>query len=135
MPRYYQVFLKMLPTIVLWSKILSLPDSKPHDSFLQCDIPQPNCHAELFFRTRKLDKSELRATVTQYIRRSYERKAGAQRQFVKSTIKRTEIENSRFCTKIRKTLNQSSIIKKESHDVNSDNESSWKDLDINDFEK
>ena len=129
MPRYYQVCLKMLPTIVLWSKILSLPDSKLDDS------PQTNCHTELFFRTRKLDKSELRATVTQYIRRSYEREAGAQRQFVKSAVKRTEIKNSRLCTKIRKTLNQSSIIKKESHDVNSDNESSWKDLDINDFEK
>ena len=77
MPRNHQVFLKMLLTITLWSKILSLPDSK-HDSFLR-DIPQTNCHVELFFRTKKLDKSELKAMITQYIRRSYERKAGARR--------------------------------------------------------
>ena len=114
---------------------MPLPDSKPEDSFLQCDIPQTNCHAELFFRTKKLDKSELKATITQYIRRSYERKAGAQRQFVKSPVKRTEIRNSRLCSKIKKILNQSSIIRKESNDVNSGNESSWEDLDINDFEE
>ena len=72
--------------------------------------------------------------ITQYIRRSYERKAGAQRQFVESAVKQTEIKNSRLCTKIEKTLNQSSIIRKESNDVNSDNETSWEDLDINDFE-
>ena len=71
-PRYYQVFLKMLPTIALRSKILPLPDSKSEDSFLQRDIPQTNCHAELFFSTKKLDKSELKATIMQYIRRSYE---------------------------------------------------------------
>ena len=135
MPRYYQFFLKMLPTIALWSKILPLPDSKPEGSFFQCDIPQTNCHAELFFRTKKLDKSELKATITQYVRRSYERKAGAQRQFLESAVKRTEIRNSRLCTKIKKTLNQSSIIRKESNDVNSDNESSWEDLDIKDFEE
>ena len=123
----------MLPTIAFWSTILRLPDSKPEDSFLQCDIPQINCHAELLFTTKKLDKSELKATITQYIRRSYERKAGAQRQFVESAVKRTEIRNSRLCTKIKKTLNQSGIIRKESDDVNSDNESSWEDLDINPF--
>ena len=110
MPRYYQVFLKMLPTIALWNKILPLPDSKSEDSFLQCDIPQTNCHTELFFRTKKLDKSELKGTITQYIRRSYERKASAQRQFVESAVKQTEIKNSRLCTKIKKTLNQSRII-------------------------
>ena len=38
MPRYFQVFFKMLPAIALWSKILLLPDSKPEDSFLQCDV-------------------------------------------------------------------------------------------------
>ena len=64
MPRYYQVSLKMLPTIALCSKILPLPDSKPQNSFLQCDIPQTNCHAEPFFRTKKLDKSELKATAS-----------------------------------------------------------------------
>ena len=58
-----------------------------------------------FLEQKKLDKSELKATVTQYIRRSYKRKAGAQRQFVESAVKRTEIKNSRFCTKIKKTLN------------------------------
>ena len=73
-------------------------------------------------------------SITQYIRRSYERKAGAQRQFVESAVKQTEVKNSRLCTKIKKTLNQSSIIRKESNDVNSDNETSWEDLDINDFE-
>ena len=135
MPRYYQVFLKMLPIIALWSRILPLPDSKPEESFLQCDIPQINCHAELFFRTKKLDQSELKVTIMQYIRRSYERKAGAQRQFVESAVKLTEIKNSRLCTKIKKTLNQSRIIRKVSKDVNSDNESSWEDLDINDFEE
>ena len=113
MPRYYQVFLKMLPTIALWSKILPLPESKPEDRFFQCDIPQTNWHAELLFRTKKLDKSELRATTTQYIRRSYERKVGAQRQVVGSAVKQTEIRNSRLCTKIKKTLNQSTIIRKE----------------------
>ena len=112
MPRYYQVFLKILPTIALWSKILPLPDSKSEDSFLQCDIPQTNCHTELFFRTKKLDKSELKGTITQYIRRSYERKASAQRQFVESAVKQTEIKNSRLCTKIKKTLNQSRILQK-----------------------
>ena len=117
----------MLPTIALCSKILPLPDSKPQNSFLQCDIPQTNCHAEPFFRTKKLDKSELKATATQYIRRWYERKAGTQRQFFESAVKQTEIKNSRLCTKI-KTL-------KESNDVNSDNENSWEDLDINDFEE
>ena len=96
MPRNYQVFLKMLLTIALWSKILP---------------------------------------ITQYIRRSYERKAGAQRQFVESAVKQTEIKNSRLCTKIKKTLNQSRIIRKVSKDVNSDNESSWEDLDINGFEQ
>ena len=50
---YYQVFLNMLPTIALWSKILSLLDSKPEKSFLQGDIPQTNCHAELFSSTKK----------------------------------------------------------------------------------
>ena len=135
MPRYYQVFLKMLPIIALWSRILPLPDSKPEESFLQCDIPQINCHAELFFRTKKLDQSELKVTIMQYIRRSYERNAGAQRQFVESAVKLTEIKNSRLCTKIKKTLNQSRIIRKVSKDVNSDNESSWEDLDINGFEE
>ena len=53
---------------------------------------------------------------------------------VESAVKQTEIKNSRLCTKIKKTLNQSSIIRKESNDVNSDNETSWEDLDINDFE-
>ena len=47
-PRYYQVFVKMLPTIAWWSKILPLPHSKPEDSFSQCNIPQTNYHAELF---------------------------------------------------------------------------------------
>ena len=135
MPRYYQVFLEMLPIIALWSRILPLPDSKPEESFLQCDILQTNCHAELFFRTKKLDQSELKVTNMQYIRRSYERKAGAQRQFVESAVKQTEIKNSRLCTKIKKTLNQSRIIRKVSKDVNSDNESSWEDLDINGFEQ
>ena len=91
---------------------MPLPDSKSEDSFLQCDIPQTNCHTELFFRTKKLDKSELKGTITQYIRRSYERKASAQRQFVESAVKQTEIKNSRLCTKIKKTLNQSRIIQK-----------------------
>ena len=102
---------------------------------LQCDIPQTNYHAELFFITKRLDKSDPKATITQYIRRSYERKASAQRQFVESAVKQTEIKNSRLCTKIKKTLNQSSIIRKESDGINGDNESSWEDLDLNDFEE
>ena len=53
---------------------------------------------------------------------------------VESAVKQTEIKNSRLCTKIKKTLNQSSIIRKESNDENSDNETSWEDLDINNFE-
>ena len=110
MPRYFQVFFKMLPAIALWSKILLLPDSKPEDSFLQCDVPQTNCNAKLFFRTKNLDKSELKAAITQYIRRSYERESGAQRQFVESAVKRTEVKINKLCTKIEKTLNQNSII-------------------------
>ena len=53
MPCYYQVFANILPKIALWSNVLLLPHSKPEDSFLQCDIPQTNCHAELFFITKK----------------------------------------------------------------------------------
>ena len=71
----------------------------------------------------------------QYIRRSHERKSSAQRQFVESAVKQTEIKNRRLCTKIKKTLNQSNIIRKESDGIISDNESSWGDLDINDFEE
>ena len=69
MPRYYKIFLKMLPIIALWSKIFSRPDSKPDDSYLQCDIQQTDCQAELFFRTKRLDKSELKAMITHCIRR------------------------------------------------------------------
>ena len=97
--KYRKIFGHFSRSAALWSKILLLPHSKPEDSFLKCDIPQSNCNAELFFRTKKLDKSELKATMTQYIRRSYERKAGAQRQFVESAVKRTQIKNSRPCTK------------------------------------
>ena len=68
MPCYYQVFANILPKIALWSNVLLLPHSKPEDSFLQCDIPQTNCHAELFFITKKkLDKSDLKATIMQCI--------------------------------------------------------------------
>ena len=77
----------------------------------------------------------MKATITQYIQRSYGQKAGAHRQFVESAVKRIDIKNSRLCSKIKNTLNQSSIKRKESNDVNSDNESSWEDLDINDFEE
>ena len=35
----------------------------------------------------------------QYIRRSYEREAGAQRQFVESAVKQTEQKDSRLSTK------------------------------------
>ena len=109
---------------------MPLPHSKPEDSFLQRDIPQTNYHAELFFITKKLAKSDPKATITQYIRRSYERKASAQRQFVESAVKQTEIKNSRLCTKIKRTFNQSSIMRKESVSINGDNDSSWEDLDI-----
>ena len=69
MSRHYQVFLKMLSIIALWNKILPLPDSKPENSFLQCDISSTYCHAELFFRTKKLDKSEPKATITLFMLR------------------------------------------------------------------
>ena len=52
MPHPYQVFLKVLFKIALWSKILTLSDSKPEDSFLQYNIVQSTCHAELSFRTK-----------------------------------------------------------------------------------
>ena len=103
--------------------------------YCQKILPDVSCYAELFLITKKLDKSDLKATITQYIRRSHERKSSAQRQFVESAVKQTEIKNRRLCTKIKKTLNQSNIIRKESDGIISDNESSWGDLDINDFEE
>ena len=103
--------------------------------YCQKILPDVSCYAELFFITKKLDKSDLKATITQYIRRSHERKSSAQRQFVKFAVKQTEIKNRGLCTKIKKTLNQSNIIRKESDGIISDNESPWEDLDINDFEE
>ena len=91
----------MLSIIALWNKILPFPDSKPENSFLQCDISASYCHAELFSRTKKLGKSELKATITLFmLRRSHEWKAGSQRQqFVESVVKQTEQKDSRLSTK------------------------------------
>ena len=58
-----------------------------------------NCHAELFFRAKKLEKTEPRATAVEYIKRTYSRRRGSQRQFVDSYSK-TERKISKRETKI-----------------------------------
>ena len=48
---------------------------------------QNSLTVDLFFRTKRLDKTELRATVAEYIKRTYSRRRGSQRQFVDSYSK------------------------------------------------
>ena len=61
-----------------------------------------NCHTELFFRTKKLDKTELRATVAEYIKKTYSRRQDSQRQFVDSYSKL----NGKYRKKETKILTQ-----------------------------
>ena len=81
-------------------KLLKTQKKKEQSHFYKkVETKLTNCHAELFFRTKKLEKTEPRATAVEYIKRTYSRRRGSQRQFVDSYSK-TERKISKRETKI-----------------------------------
>ena len=67
--------------VPIWSKLLkTFEDAKEKEQlhfYKKAEKKFTNCHAELFFRTKKLDKTELRATAAEYIKRTYSKRRGS----------------------------------------------------------
>ena len=82
---------ELLFQVPIWSKLLkTFEDAEKKEQshfYKEAETKLTNCHAELFFRTKKLEKTEPRATAVEYIKRTYSRRRGSQRQFVDSYSK------------------------------------------------
>ena len=97
MSKYVQCLLKMLPEIALWSKIFhgDLTRYQPEHAVLPqvegkenlSGEAMTNCHAELYFHIKKLDKRELNTSLLDYIQRTNKRRLGSQRLFVDAYLK------------------------------------------------
>ena len=102
-PHYAKKLFEPLFKVPIWRKLLkTFEDAEEKEQlhfYKKAETKFTNCHAELFFRTKKLDKTELRPTVAEYIKKTYSRRRGSQRQFVDSYLK-TERKISRKETKI-----------------------------------
>ena len=102
-PHYTRKLFKLLFEVPRWNKLLKMFEEAEEKEQLQfhkkTETKFTNSHVELFFRTKKLDKTELRAAVAECIKRTYSRRRGSQRQFVDSHSK-TERKISKAETKI-----------------------------------
>ena len=102
-PHYAIKLFKLLFEVPRWNKLLKIFEEAEEKEQLhfhkKAETKFTNTHVELFFRTEKLDKTELRAVVAEYIKRTYSRRRGSQRQFVDSYSK-TERKISKTETKI-----------------------------------
>ena len=89
-PQYAKKLFELFE-VPIWSKLLkTFENAEEKEQLLfykKAETKFTNCHAELFFRTKKLDKTELPAIVAEYIKRTYSRRRGSQRQFVHSQSK------------------------------------------------
>ena len=102
-PHVVRKLFKLLFEVPRWNKLLKIfeqaEEKEPLHFHKKTETKFTNSHVELFFRTKKLDKTELRAAVAECIKRTYSRRRGSQRQFVDSHSK-TERKISKAETKI-----------------------------------
>ena len=102
-PHFAKKLFELLFEAAIWSKLLKtfedVEEKQQLHFYQRAKTKFTNRHAELFFRTKKLDKTKLRATVDEYIKRTYSLRRGSQSQFVDSYSK-TERKISKKETKV-----------------------------------
>ena len=63
-----------------WAK----KEQNSYSFYEKAETTSTRCHDELFFRTKRLSKTKLRSTVSEYIKTTHSRRRASQRRFVDS---------------------------------------------------